>query len=228
MVDTLVANAAAWHVDPERLASAGISYGAGLAVLGAAYDRRIKAAASLSGWGNLTTAFFHGDAPHRVWANLLILVGKATGRIPPELDEMWSNLATATNVAQTVAWADVRSPERYLAELARRDVPLFVSNNFEDRLFMPDAALAYRQAAHGLGIRTYTMLNQGIHAQAEAAGAIGLPSEPRAPALCRAPRHAPHHTARRRPYWRRTAQRAAHAFAAHARRLRPTRAACGP
>eukprot|EP00966_Prymnesium_polylepis_P225986 5227115-Prymnesium_polylepis.2 len=192
MVDTLVANAAAWHVDSERLASAGISYGAGLAVLGAVYDRRIKATASLSGWGNLTTAFFHGEAPHRVWANLLLLAGKATGRIPPELDEMWSNLATATNVAQTVAWADARSPEHYLAELARRDVPLFLSNNFEDRLFMPDAALEYRQAAHNLGIRTYMMLNQGIHAQAEAAGAIGLTSEPRRHPVPRAPVAARH------------------------------------
>ena len=77
MLDLLEKNADAWHVDTSRFGSAGISYGAGLAVLGAAHDARLKTAVSMSGWGNLTTAFFHGDAPHRVWAKLLIDSGKA-------------------------------------------------------------------------------------------------------------------------------------------------------
>ena len=41
---------------------------------------------------------------------------------------------------------------------------------------MPDAALEYRQRVHAAGLQTYFMLNQGINAQAEAAGAIGLPN----------------------------------------------------
>ena len=111
-----------------------------------------------------------------MWAKLLIDSGKAVGRIPPVLDAMWQNLQTATNVEQTVAWANARSPEFVLDALAARHVPIFISNNFEDRLFMPDAALEYRQRVHAAGLQTYFMLNQGIHAQAEAAGAIGLPN----------------------------------------------------
>jgi len=174
LLDLLTRRAAEWHVDVRRFAAAGISYGAGLAVLGAAHDARLSAAVSMSGWGNLTTAFFFDAAPNRVWAELLISSGKRLGRMPPELDSIWRDCDTATNISAVVAWADQRSPEAFLQTLAQRDVPIFISNNFEDRLFMPDAAMQYRQALHGAGIRTHLMLNQGVHASAEIPGAFGL------------------------------------------------------
>lgn len=117
VVDCLDRHAAEWHVDMNRIAAAGISYGAGLAVLGAAHDPRIRTAISMSGWGNLTTAFFNANAPNRAMAEMLIRSGKALGRLPRDLDEVWRDCETGMNISYVVAWADVRSPINYVTQL---------------------------------------------------------------------------------------------------------------
>ncbi|CAK9065244.1 unnamed protein product [Durusdinium trenchii] len=53
-------NRSDWQPDPERLAMVGISYGAGLALLGAVRDVRIKAVVAMSGWTDFQEALFKG------------------------------------------------------------------------------------------------------------------------------------------------------------------------
>lgn len=162
-----------WHVDAGAIATCGISYGAGIAVLAAAHDPRIKAAASLSGWGNLTDALYAANSPSRVWANLLLVSGEIFGREPADLWRIWNSINTRNNISGVKAWSDMRSPVAVVDKLAARNVSVFLSNNFEDRLFKPDAALRYRQILHGAGVPTLTMLNQGVHASAEMPGLVG-------------------------------------------------------
>ena len=61
------------------------------------------------------------------------------------------------------------SPLNYTGALCRngRQLPIFISNNAEDRLFKPDAALYYREKLLAAGCPVYAMINQGIHATAE-------------------------------------------------------------
>ena len=63
MLDTVETHASDWHADPSRIATAGVSYGGGLAVLTAAADSRVTAAVSLSGWGNINRALAGQGAP---------------------------------------------------------------------------------------------------------------------------------------------------------------------
>ena len=57
-----------------------------------------------------------------------------------------------------------------------RKTLVLLSNNLEDRLFKPDAALYYTQQLANAGCPTFTILNQGIHATAELPELIGLVS----------------------------------------------------
>jgi len=180
ILDYLTQQASEWHIDTRAFASCGVSYGAGLAVLGAAHDSRIVTALSLSGWGNLSRAFDSAFGPNRIWANLLIGSGEATARLPPTLQEMWDRLNDNTQLDVVRTWANLRSASApdLLSQLAARRVPIFISNNFEDQLFTHAAdPFDYRQALHAAGLPTYLLLNQGIHASAEVPGMV-FPGSP--------------------------------------------------
>ena len=55
-----------WQPDVDRVAMVGISYGAGLALLGADRDQRIKAVVAMSGWTEFINALFKGG---KIWQN---------------------------------------------------------------------------------------------------------------------------------------------------------------
>ena len=60
MVDYVQANLPA---DMDNLAISGISYGAGISLLGPAREPRIKTAAALSGWGSLVDELYYRESP---------------------------------------------------------------------------------------------------------------------------------------------------------------------
>eukprot|EP01044_Picomonas_judraskeda_P000701 COSAG03_NODE_33_length_18025_cov_70.016903_12_plen_497_part_00 len=166
VVDVL---AAQQGVNASALGTLGVSLGAGLAVLGAAHDSRIKFAVSLSGWGNLTTALYGGDTASAQWGSLLVSSGNKTGHESSALKMRWQELLHHKNLSSVSRWSDTRSPLNYTEALcgSGRQLPIFISNNAEDRLFKPDAALYYREKLLAAGCRVHTMVNQGIHATAE-------------------------------------------------------------
>lgn len=79
-VSWLLANTAA---DPARVGAAGISYGSGISLLGAAADPRIKAVAAMSTWTDLVESLFGNQTRHLQAAGLLKLAGDLTGRPSP-------------------------------------------------------------------------------------------------------------------------------------------------
>src|SRR5436190_1634665 len=66
VLDWLVAHTTA---DPQRIGAAGVSYGAGIALIGAAFDARIKAVAATSAWTDLVESLYgdHTRHPQAVW-----------------------------------------------------------------------------------------------------------------------------------------------------------------
>jgi len=179
VLDTVETRAADWHADPSRIATAGVSYGGGLAVLTAAADSRVTAAVSLSGWGNINRALAGQGAPNLFWYEVLKLSGSpwvGMGRLSKSVSPHFRAILAGNRSEEVVGWCRTRSPEANLQDLCGggRATPVLLSNNAEDRLFAPDAALLYRQALHGAGCRVETMLHEGIHAMAELPGMLGF------------------------------------------------------
>ena len=71
--------------DPNRIGVAGVSYGAGLSLLAAAHDPRIKAVAALSAWTDLTYSLYGNQTRHLLAGDLLGFLGQLTGRPDAQL-----------------------------------------------------------------------------------------------------------------------------------------------
>jgi putative CocE/NonD family hydrolase len=170
VLDWLVANTPA---DVNRIGATGISYGAGLSMLGAAADRRIQAVASLSGWGNLIDQMYGNAVPNPTWLAVLTLSGSVTGHLDPIVGQYDAAIndpgLTPAKLAEISAWGAPRSPMNAVAALNARAVPVFIGKNWQDDMFSPNSTLAMFQQLTG---PKKLMLQPGIHASAELPGAV--------------------------------------------------------
>jgi dipeptidyl aminopeptidase/acylaminoacyl peptidase len=96
VIDWALANTPA---DARKVGMAGLSYGAGISLLTAAHDKRVKAVAALSGWADLIDSIYSGRTQHAQAAALLDGAGEITGRPSPELREIFKNFF-ASNLAK--------------------------------------------------------------------------------------------------------------------------------
>lgn len=169
-LDWLLANT---PVDGERIGTAGISYGAGLSLLGAAADRRIKAVAAMSGWGDLKEQLYGNAVPNPTWLAVLFLSGALTGRLDPAVDRYQATVvdpdATPAEIAEISAWAAPRSPINKVDALNARRVPILISKNWGDDMFSPNSTLEMFGRLNG---PKKLLLQPGIHGSAEMPGAI--------------------------------------------------------
>lgn len=98
--------------DPRKIGVAGVSYGAGISLLAAAHDKRIKAVAALSGWADLTESIYSGRTEHVQAAALLDGVGNIVGRPSAETQQVFKDFFSAdpANEQNLIAWGKKRSP----------------------------------------------------------------------------------------------------------------------
>lgn len=160
-------------VDAANIGMAGISYGAGISLLGLAQMSEVKTAAAMSGWGNLENSLWAGQSPQQVWGTILIASGYLIGKMDPVILQMYQNLVNYNNVSATQTWAAARSPSNYVAQINAAGKPIYMCNNFSDLLFNPNQALDFFEQ---LTVPKRLDMNQGIHASAEATGLFGLPN----------------------------------------------------
>ncbi len=169
MLDWLNANT---PVDPQRLASAGISYGAGLSLLAAAKDSRIKAVVAMSGWAALIEQMYRNEVPNPIWLDILQLSGQLTGRLDPlvaNYNSLLQNPDTpAAKISEIANWAWPRSPSSALPQLNSRQVPILLVKNWQDDMFSPNSSMALFSQLTG---PKKLLLQSGIHASAELPGA---------------------------------------------------------
>jgi len=169
-IDWLLANA---PVDPENIAASGISYGAGLSMMAMARDPRIKTAAALSGWGSMADELYNRGTGNVIWANVLNLGGMLTGRLPPGWQQNTQALMSPdtprAKIDEILAAFTPSSPSSYVDALNARHAPIFISKNFQDDLFTPNSTLAMFAKLTG---PKKMVLNPGVHAGAELAGAL--------------------------------------------------------
>jgi predicted acyl esterase len=162
--------------DPQQVGMGGVSYGAGISLLASAFDKRIKAVAALSGWGDLIGSIYSGRTQHRQAAQLLGGLGELTGRPGPELqgilkDFLGSNLAKEQDM---IAWGKKRSPATYVDKINANGAAIMLGNAWGDSLFPPNQYADFYEKLTGPKRLEF---RPGDHATAEGLGLLGLPND---------------------------------------------------
>ncbi|MFF6960544.1 CocE/NonD family hydrolase [Streptomyces sp. NPDC008317] len=173
VIDWTLANTPA---DPARIGMAGVSYGAGIGLLGAAHDPRIKAVAALSGWADLVESIYQGRTPHLQAAALLGGSAYLTGRPSAELQSILANFLSANLASEDtmIAWAKLRSPLTYVDRLNANHTAVMLANAWGDSLFPPNQYADFYERLTGPKRLEF---RPGDHATAEATGLLGLPND---------------------------------------------------
>lgn len=156
-----------------NIGSAGISYGAGISLLGMANDPRVKTVAAMSGWASLSEALYMGETPNLTWSQFLYQSGRLTAHLDNLIPDKLANLYQHQNIGDTLAWAGQRSAETFLAQYNARRTPIYLSQNYNDELFKPNDLLNFYSRLAG---PKKIDLNKGMHAIAEVPGLAGLPN----------------------------------------------------
>jgi predicted acyl esterase len=173
VIDWALANTPA---DPEHVGMAGVSYGAGISLLAAAHDRRIKAVAALSGWADLIGSIYSGRTQHVQAAALLDGAATVTGREGPETRQVFDDFY-ASNLAkepELVAWGKKRSADTYVDDLNKNGAAVMLAGAWGDSIFPANQYADFYQRLTG---PKRLELRPGDHATAELTGLFGLPND---------------------------------------------------
>jgi acetyl esterase/lipase len=170
VIDWTLAHTAA---DPARIGVGGISYGAGISLLGAAHDARIKAVVSMSAWSDLLASLYGDQTRHLQSAGLLALAAQLTGRPSPELSTELGNFFADRNVDEVQAWARTRSAASYVDAINANHPAVLIANAYGDTVFPPNSLIDFFGR---LTTPKRLELAPGDHAVVEAGGLLGLPN----------------------------------------------------
>lgn len=162
--------------DPSKIGMAGVSYGAGISLLAAAHDERIKAVAALSGWADLIESIYSGRTQHVQAAGLLGGAGYLTGRPGPELQQILGDFLSS-NLAkegEMIEWGRKRSAVTYLDRINANGAAIMLGNAWGDTIFPPNQYASFYEKLQGPKRLEF---RPGDHATAEATGLLGLPND---------------------------------------------------
>ncbi|TXS63308.1 CocE/NonD family hydrolase [Streptomyces sp. me109] len=162
--------------DARRIGVAGVSYGAGISLLAAEHDKRIKAVAALSGWADLIDSIYSGRTEHTQATALLGGVGAVTGRPSAELRGILSAFFSSdlSKEQEMIAWGRKRSPETYVDQLDRNGPAVFMANAWGDTIFPPNQYARFYEELTGPKRLEF---RPGDHATAELTGLFGVPND---------------------------------------------------
>ncbi|GGQ50077.1 CocE/NonD family hydrolase [Couchioplanes azureus] len=171
VIDWTLANTPA---DPARIGTAGISYGGGISLIGAAHDKRIRAVVMMSGWTDMVTSLYAEETRHRQSAGFLSIAAETLGDPSPELDKALDDFFANRNKPEVAAWAKSRSAGTYLDALNVNKPAVLLAHGWGDSFFAPNQLVDfYRNLAGPKRLE----LRPGDHAIAELTGLAGLDNE---------------------------------------------------
>ncbi|MEU5426461.1 CocE/NonD family hydrolase [Streptomyces olivoreticuli] len=173
VIDWALANTPA---DPERVGMGGVSYGAGISLMAAAFDKRVKAVTALSGWADLIESIYGDRTQHRQAAELLGGLGNLTGRPGDELQRILGDFLgnDLSKEKDMLAWGAKRSPATYLDRINAQGTAVMLGNAWGDSLFTPNQYAKFYERLTGPKRLEF---RPGDHATAEATGLLGLPND---------------------------------------------------
>ncbi|GAA2587358.1 CocE/NonD family hydrolase [Winogradskya consettensis] len=171
VIDWALANTDA---DPARIGAAGVSYGAGISLLGAGTDPRIRAVGVLSGWTDLAYSLYGDETRHRQAADLLGIAATLLGHPGAELTDKLADFAANRDVDQVVTWASTRSAATHLDQINANAPAVLIANAWGDSFFPPNQLTGFFDRLTG---PKRLELRPGDHAIAELTGLAGLPND---------------------------------------------------
>ncbi|MFI1971295.1 acyl esterase [Streptomyces cinnamoneus] len=163
--------------DPGRIGMAGVSYGAGISLLAAGADRRVRAVVALSGWADLIESIYSGRTQHVQATGLLGGLGAVTGRPSPQMRRMLDEFLGPDVVAkepELMAWGAGRSPATHLSDINAGGAAVMLGNAWGDSVFPPNQYVKFYENLTG---PKRLELRPGDHATAEGTGLLGLPND---------------------------------------------------
>jgi predicted acyl esterase len=162
--------------DARRVGMAGVSYGAGISLLAAAHDRRIRAVAALSGWADLIGSIYSGRTQHVQAAALLDGLSLVTGHQDPEVRQVFDDFYASdlSKEKEITAWGKKRSPATYVNQLNKNGTAVMLANSWGDTVFPPNQYADFYERLTG---PKRLELRPGDHATAELTGLFGLPND---------------------------------------------------
>ncbi|MEV0223844.1 alpha/beta fold hydrolase [Streptomyces sp. NPDC050704] len=173
VIDWALANTPA---DAKKIGVAGVSYGAGIGLLAAAHDKRIKAVSAMSGWADLIGSIYSGRTQHSQAAALLNGAGTITGRPSAELQQVFKDFF-ASNLAkepELIAWGAKRSATTYIDKINANGAAIMLANAWGDTVFSPNQYADFYEKLTGPKRLEY---RPGDHATPEVTGLFGLPND---------------------------------------------------
>ncbi|MFE6775388.1 CocE/NonD family hydrolase [Streptomyces sp. NPDC057702] len=171
VVDWVLANTPA---DAERIGFFGSSYGAGTSLLAAARDRRIKAVAGTSAWGDLLASLYENGTRHLAAFEALVkLFGE--DRCSPEFREVIQKVRANTIDDQVREFARERSPRAYLDAYNDAGTPILLTTAWHETIFSVPAVIDFH---NGLTGPKSLLVQVGDHGNGELPGLAGLLSKP--------------------------------------------------
>ncbi|GGM42965.1 hypothetical protein GCM10012275_12380 [Longimycelium tulufanense] len=170
VIDWAVANAGG---DPTRVGMAGISYGGGISLLTAAADQRVRAVAAMSGWADLAEALYPNRTANRQAIELLLGLGKLTGRPGAELRQAERDYHAGA-YEKLLPLSPVRSVSSKLDQINRNGTAIMIANTWQDGMFPANQEIDFYRK---LTVPKKIMLGPGDHATAELFGAAGFSNE---------------------------------------------------
>jgi predicted acyl esterase len=173
VIDWALANTPA---DPRHIGMAGVSYGAGISLLAAAHDKRIRAVAALSGWADLIDSIYSGRTQHVEAAALLDGTATLTGRESPEVRDVFDHFYASdlSREQEMIAWGKKRSPATCADQLNKNGTALMLANAWGDTIFPVNQYAAFYEK---LKVPKRLELRPGDHATPELTGLFGLPND---------------------------------------------------
>ncbi|MEV5439871.1 alpha/beta fold hydrolase [Streptomyces sp. NPDC052682] len=162
--------------DARHIGMAGVSYGAGISLLAAAHDRRIRAVAALSGWADLTGSIYSGRTQHVQAAAVLDGASVVTGRQGAELRQIFDDFYASdlTKEPELLAWGKKRSAVTYVDQLNENAPAVLLANAWGDTVFPPNQYADFFEKLTG---PKRLALRPGDHATPELTGLFGLPND---------------------------------------------------
>ncbi|MFF9478646.1 alpha/beta fold hydrolase [Streptomyces sp. NPDC014733] len=162
--------------DPAKVGMGGVSYGAGISLLTAAQDKRVRAVTALSGWADLIDSIYSGRTQHLQATAMLGASGALTGRPGPELRTVLKDFlgSDLTKEKSMIAWGKKRSPAAFLDRINANGAAIMLGNAWGDSLFPPNQYADFFEKLKGPKRLEF---RPGDHATAEGLGLFGLPND---------------------------------------------------
>jgi predicted acyl esterase len=169
-IDWLVGHTA---TDPARIGVGGVSYGAGIALIAAGHDARIKAVVAMSAWTDLIDSLYGNQTRHPQAVYLLKYSAELLGTPSDEFETILDDYFANENIDTIKAWGGIRSAQTYLAAINTNHPAVLIANAYGDSLFEPNQLVTFFD---GLTGPKRLEFSPGDHAIPEATGLLGLPN----------------------------------------------------